>query len=130
MVIFLLIFDIHFLFFYFFIRVSACMATCLIHIPHLFPPFLRLPFFIPLSLPSFFHENVTPAILSYVVSHLQEGTRKLRKTCADTVGHLTESVPSLTVSEKWPPVQHSDVQAAGRRSPIQVLTRQKAAWLG
>ena len=42
------------------------------------------------------HENVTAAILSYAVSHLHEGTEKLRKTCADTVGHLTESVPSLT----------------------------------
>ena len=34
------------------------------------------------------HENVTAAILSYAVSHLHEGTGKLRKTCADTVGHL------------------------------------------
>ena len=46
------------------------------------------------------HENVTAAILSYAVSHLHEGTGKLRKICADTVDHLTESVPSLTVSEK------------------------------
>ena len=64
------------------------------------------------------HENVTAAILSYAVSHFQEGTGKLRKTCADTVGHLTESVPSLTVSEKWPPAQRFDAQAADRRSPI------------
>ena len=69
-----------------------------------FPP-SSLPY--PLSLvTSFFtarvtpHENVTAAILSYAVSHLHEGTGKLRKTCADTVGHLTKSVPSLTVSEK------------------------------
>ena len=128
MVIFLLIFDIHFLFFYSCFRLYG-------YLPYTYPaPFSPFPppslFYPLLSLPSFFHENVTAAILSYVVSHLQEGTRKLRKTCADTVGHLTESVPSLTVSEKWPPVQHSDVQAAGRRSPIQVLTRQKAAWLG
>ena len=46
---------------------------------------------------------------------------------ADTVGHLTESVPSLTVSEKLPPAQRFDVQAADRRSPIQVLTQRKAA---
>ena len=63
---------------------------------------------------------MTAAILSYAVSHFHEGTGKLRKTCADTVGHLTESVPSLTVSEKWPPAQRFDVQAADRRSPIQV----------
>ena len=42
------------------------------------------------------HENVTAAILSYAVSHLHEGTGKLRKTYPDTVGHLTESVPSLS----------------------------------
>ena len=71
------------------------------------------------------HENVTAAILSYAVSHLHEGTGKLRKTCADTVGHLTESVPSLTVSEKWPPVQRFDVQAADRPSPIQVRIQRK-----
>ena len=76
------------------------------------------------------HENVTAAILSYAVSHLHEGTGKLRKTCADIVGHLTESVPSLTVSEKWPPAKCFDVQAADRRSSIQVLTERKAAWLG
>ena len=36
------------LFFYFFLFVfSSCMATCLIHIPHLFSPFLRRPFLIP-----------------------------------------------------------------------------------
>ena len=74
-------------------------------------------------------ENVTAAILSYAVSHLQEGTGKLRKTCADTVGHLTESVPSLPVSEKWPPAQRFDDYVADRRSPIQVLTQRKAAWL-
>ena len=57
-------------------------------------------------------------------------TGKLRKTCVDTVGHLTEFVPSITVSEKWPPAQRFDVQAADWRSPIQVLTQRKAAWLG
>ena len=35
------------------------------------------------------------AILSYAVSHLHEDTGKLRKTCADAVGHFTESDPSL-----------------------------------
>ena len=32
-------------------------------------------------------ENATAAILSYAVSHLHEGTGKLRNTCADTVSH-------------------------------------------
>ena len=73
------------------------------------------------------HENVTAAILSYAVSHLHEGTWKLWKICADTVGFLTESVLSLTVSEKRPSDQRFDVQAANRRSPIQVLTQRKAA---
>ena len=58
------------------------------------------------------HENVTAAILSYAVSHLHEGTGKLRKTCADTVGHLTESVPSLPVSEKM--TSRSAFRCAGR----------------
>ena len=67
--------------------------------PPPFPPFSPPSLFYPL-VTSFFtarvipHENVAAAILSYAVSHLHEGTGKLRKTCADTVGHLTESVPS------------------------------------
>ena len=95
------------------------MATCLIHIPHLSPLFSTFPSLSPVT--SFFtarvtpHENVTAAILSYAASHLHEGTGKLRKTRADSVCHLTETVPSLTVSEKWPPVQRFDVQAADRR---------------
>ena len=112
------------------------MATCLIYISLIFLPFPPSSLSYPLSLPSLPpefpppHENVTEAILFYAVSHLHEGTGKLRKTCADTVGHLPESVPSLTVSEKLPPAQCFDVQAADRRSPIQVLTQRKAAWLG
>ena len=55
------------------------------------------PFFFPfLVSPLFFHratffENVTAAIISYAVSHLHEGTGKLRGTCADKVGYLTDS---------------------------------------
>ena len=45
-------------------------------------------------------ENVTAAILSYAVSHLHEGTGKLWKTCADTVGHFTEFVSSLQSLKK------------------------------
>ena len=75
-----------------------------IYIQHLFPLFSSFPSLSPVT--SFLtaranpHENVTTGILSYAVPHLHEGTGKLRKTCADTVGHLTESVPSLKVSEK------------------------------
>ena len=110
------------------------MATCLIHIPQLFPLSSAFPSLFPVT--SFStarvtpHENVTAAIPSYAVSHLREGTEKLWKTCADTVGRLTESAPSLTVSKKWPPAQRFDVQAADRRSPIQVLTQLKVARLG
>ena len=112
------------------------MATCLIiHISDLFPlsspPSLPYPLSLPALPPELPPMKMwTAAILSYAVSHLHESTGKLRKTCADTVDHSTESVPSLTVSEKWPPAQRFDVQAVDRRSPIQVLTQRKAAWLG
>ena len=74
-------------------------------------------------------ENVTAAILSYAVSHLHEGTGKLRRTCNNTVSHLTESVLSLQSLKKWPLAQRFDMQAADRRWPIQVLTQRQAAWL-
>ena len=99
------------------------MATCLIHIPHLFPfppPSLSYPLVI-----SFFtarvtpHENVTAAMLSYAVSHLHEGTGKLRKTCADTVGHLTVCPQSNSL---WKMTSHPN--------DIQVLTQRNAAWAG
>ena len=126
-------------FFYFFYSCFHLYGNLPYTSPPPFSPFILLPFliachFLPYrQLSSFLtarvtpHENVTAAIISYAVSHLHEGTGKLRKTCA---GHLTESVPSLTVSEKWSLVQRFDVQAADRRSPIQVLTQRKAAWLG
>ena len=71
-----------------------------------FSPFLRRPFLIPCHYFLLYRQSYPPwecetaAILSYAVSHLHEGTGKLRKTCTDTVGHLTESVPSLTQSLK------------------------------
>ena len=110
------------------------MATCPKHIPSpFFPLFSSFPALSPAtSVTSFLiarvtpYENMTAAILNYAVSHLHEGTGKLWKTCADTVCHSTESVPSLTVSEKWPPAQRFDVQVAGRRSPIHVLIQRKA----
>ena len=51
---------------------------------------------------------MTAAILSYAVSHLHEGTGKLRKTSADTVGHFTVC-PQSTVSKKLPPAQRLDM---------------------
>ena len=112
---------------FYFIRVSTYIATCLIHIPNLFP-FSSV--FLSLSpVTSLFtarvtpHENVTAGILSYAVSHLHAGTGKLRKTCIDTVGHLTESVRSLTISEKWPPAQDG-------RSPSNYWPSEKLLDLG
>ena len=60
------------------------MATCLIHIRHLFPVSSDFPSLSAVT--SFFttrvtpRENVTEAILSYAVLHLPEFTGKLRKT--------------------------------------------------
>ena len=73
-------------------------------------------------------KNVTAAILSYVVSHLLEGTENLRKTCVDTVGHLAVRLRS-TVLEIWHPALPFDLHAADRRSPIQVLTQREVAWI-
>ena len=91
------------------------MATCLIHFLHLFPlsfpfPFLSLvtSFFTARVIP---HENMTAAILSYALSHLHEGTGKLRKTCADTIDHLTVCSQSNTV---WKMTSHSAFRCAGR----------------
>ena len=42
-------------------------------------------------------ENVTTAILFYAGSPFHEWTRKLRKTCGDTIGHLRESVSSYSL---------------------------------
>ena len=68
--------------------------------------------FLPPEPPSFLTARVIPpmrmwpaAIFSYAVSHLHEGTGKLRKSVPIQSAILTESVPSLTVSEKWPPAQ-------------------------
>ena len=70
------------------------MLIARIHIPNFFlffhPLFLSLS-----SRQSFPLENVTGCILSYSVSHLNEGTEKLRTTCADTNGHLTVPISRL-----------------------------------
>ena len=75
---------------------------CLLHIttpvsPFLLPPGSSFLYCLPAKGPPL--KNVTAAILSYAVSHLHEGTGKRRKTCINTVGHSTESVP--TVYSLW-----------------------------
>ena len=99
---------------------------------HPFFPFpLSFTFFPPEPPPPSPKENVTASdILSNAVSHLHEGKGKLRKTCADTVGHFTESIPSLQSLTKWPPAQRFDMQAADWPSRIQVLIQCQAAWHG
>ena len=104
---------------------SICTAIAFYISPAPFPLCSVLPIssflhFLPTRVPPL--ENVTAAILSYAVSHLHEDTGKLRKTCADTVGHFTEFVPRLQSLKKWPPAQRFDMQAADQRSPIQALT--------
>ena len=65
------------------------------------------------------HDNVTAAILSYVVSHLHEGTGKLRKPCADTViSHLTESVLSLQSLKVSLPQSRSLFWCAGHKTAV------------
>ena len=87
-----------------------------------FSPFHLLPFFIPCHFLPYHQsyppppENVTAAILSYAVSHVHEGTGKLRKTCADTVDHFTESVPSLQSLKKM--TSRSAFRCAGRRLAV------------
>ena len=74
---------------------------CLVHIPTPFSPlFSFLPFscflhFLPARGPT--RENVTVAILYYALSHLHEGTGKLRKTCADNSRPFTPTIWHLTL---------------------------------
>ena len=70
-------------------------SFCFIHIPN---PLFFLSFLF-LSLPP--RQRFPPwecdrsNSFLYTVSHLHEGTGKLRKTCANKVGYLTESVSNL-----------------------------------
>ena len=100
--------------------------------PHFpFPPFFPFPFsftFFPPEVPPW--ECYRSHSLLSAVSHLHDGTGKLWKTCADTVSHFTESVPSLQSLKKWPPARLFNMQAGDQRSPIQVLTQRQVAWLG
>ena len=74
------------------------------------PPFFLTPLYLSFFPPVSTFETVTIAILSYAVLYLHEGTGKLWKTCADTVGDLTKSVSNL-VSEKM--TFHSAFRCAG-----------------
>ena len=55
------------------------------------------------------------------VSHLHQFARGHRNTAenlVDTVGHFTQSVPSLQSLKKWLPAQRFDIHAADQRSSI------------
>ena len=104
---------------YFFLFVFPPVWLLVFYIsPTFFPLSSAFPFLSPchflLYRQSYPHENVTAAILSYAVSHLHERTGKLRKTCADTVGHLTESVPSqqFRCAGRGPAVTHPSTDPA------------------
>ena len=84
------------------------------------PPFL--PFVLSSSL--FFHfltarvsplKNVTTTIISYAISHSHEGTWKLQKTCADTVGLWIDSISSLHV---WKLTSHSAFRCASHELAV------------
>ena len=84
----------------FIIRGSTCTAIAFYISPPPFP--LSFTVFPPeVSSPRFrmqrglYISECDRSHFSDAVSHLHEGTRKLWKICADTVGYLTESVPSL-----------------------------------
>ena len=112
------------------------MATRLIHIPLFFPfPPPSLPY--PLSLlPSLPPE--LPPMRMWDRSHsllcciaFARGHRETAENLYRYSRPFNRVCPqSNTVSEKWPPAQRFDAQVADRRSPIQVLTQRKAAWLG
>ena len=91
--------------------------------PHPYPLFPFPPFFFSLSFISFqpvvsplrmWPWKCTHSLLCCIVSHLHEDTRKLQKICADTVGHLTDSVFNR--------ISIFNVQVTDRQSPNQVLT--------
>ena len=76
-------------FFEFFFVVSPVLLFPFTY-PHSRFPFLSIP---PRQSSPFWECDRSHSLLCW--SYLHEGTGKLRKTCADTVGHLTGSVPSL-----------------------------------
>ena len=98
---------------YFFIRDSTCMATCLIRIPHLFHLSSAFPSLSPVtSLRRPPLENVTVAILSYSVSHLHEGTGKLRKTLCWYSRPFNRVCPQS--NSLWKMTSRSAFRCAGR----------------
>ena len=88
----------------FFIHGSTCTAIAFNISPSPFP----FSSFLLVSLSFTFFPPETPPFRMWpqpffpnAVSNSHEGTGKLRKTCADTVDHLTESVPGLQPLKKW-----------------------------
>ena len=76
-------------------------------------------------------DNVTAAILSYAVSHLQRGHWKT----ADNLCRYSRRFHSLSQVYKslkkiTSPAQRFDMQVPNRRSSMQVLTQRQAAGLG
>ena len=100
-----------------FIKYSGFHLYGLIHIPN---PFYHLSSFFPLHLsfilfpPEVPLQNGTAVIFSYAVAVFVQGAGKSRKTCANTVGHLIDSVSSLQSPKKWPLGQQFDVQGRTR----------------
>ena len=105
-----------FIFFYTWLHLYG---YCILHIPTPASPFFpfslssRFPFhyFLPTRAPPPPPENVIAAIISYAVSHLHEGTWKLRKTYADTVGYLQSLSPVYSL---WKKNSRSAFRYAGR----------------
>ena len=104
--------------FFFFIRSSTCTAIAF----YISPPSFPLSSFFPIS--PFLHcvparglplENVTATILSYAVSHLNEGTGNCGKP-VPLQSAISQSLPQSTVSEKK--TSRSVFRYAGRRPAI------------
>ena len=91
----------------FFIRGSTCTAIA-IYISSLpFPHFYH--FLLARGPPLEMWPQTFPPMVYHIYTRAQE--IKLRKTCADTAGHLTESV--LQSPKKWPPAQGFDYAGRG-----------------
>ena len=92
---------------------------CLVHILKPFPPLLPLP----LSFISVPPEPPSP-LTACDSMWLQPLFFILYRICTRA------QVLNLQSLKKWPPAHCSNVQAAKRRSPIQVKTQCQAVWLG
>ena len=81
----------------FFIGISIRMAIVLYTSPIIFFLFPLSSFVCFLFARGTLLENVIAIIFSYAISHFHKGTVKFRKTCADTVCHLTEYKISIWI---------------------------------